>query len=153
MPPLPEAISDDLSDFLSLCFIKDPEARPKANMMFEHPWVKKYNPEMVLYLVLQDITSLISFQALRPQDSVPFLRRVSTDLRRVDSSRLFVPTPAYIEQGSKIGLNGPNGIDTRSRESVTSLQGRDGSDGGQNQHALITRTFAKGKPLKPADHS
>ena len=47
MPPLPEVISDDLVDFLKLCFVKDPRARPAAVVMFEHPWVKKLNPEMV----------------------------------------------------------------------------------------------------------
>lgn len=47
MPPLPEEISDDLGDFLRLCFIKDPKARPEAVVMFEHPWVKKLNPDLV----------------------------------------------------------------------------------------------------------
>ena len=53
MPPLPENISDDLSNFLSLCFIKDPAARPNSVVMFEHPWVKKLNPEMVLHILLR----------------------------------------------------------------------------------------------------
>ena len=47
MPPFPTGISDDLCDFLNLCFIKDPKARPEAMVMFEHAWVRKLNPEMV----------------------------------------------------------------------------------------------------------
>jgi serine/threonine protein kinase len=47
IPPLPEDISDDLNDFLRLCFIKDPNSRPEAKVMSEHPWVKKMNPEIV----------------------------------------------------------------------------------------------------------
>lgn len=40
MPPLPEDLSDDLRDFLTLCFNKDPTKRPNAETLFEHPWLK-----------------------------------------------------------------------------------------------------------------
>lgn len=46
-PPIPDDISDELRDFLQLCFIKDPEARPAAVVLFEHPWIKKLNPDLV----------------------------------------------------------------------------------------------------------
>lgn len=46
MPPLPEC-SADLEDFLRLCFIKDPQARPAALVLSEHPWLRQLNPEMV----------------------------------------------------------------------------------------------------------
>ena len=47
-PPIPAIdISDDLGDFLNLCFIKDPDARPAAVVLFEHPWIKKLNPDLV----------------------------------------------------------------------------------------------------------
>ncbi|CEP19177.1 hypothetical protein [Parasitella parasitica] len=38
-PPLPENISDDLKDFLKLCFKKNPLERPKAIHLMHHPWV------------------------------------------------------------------------------------------------------------------
>lgn len=40
MPPLPEDLSDDVSDFLRQCFIKDPRDRPSAAVLFEHPWLQ-----------------------------------------------------------------------------------------------------------------
>ncbi|WVQ97165.1 hypothetical protein IAU59_004275 [Kwoniella sp. CBS 9459] len=114
MPPLPPDISLELTDFLKLCFIKDPKARPAAVVMFEHPWVKALNPEL----------------ALRPQDSVPFLRRVSMDLRRVDSNRLF-------ENGGDGMADG-----RKHRHSMASSHGREGS-GPDKDHVLIKTTFGK----------
>ncbi|WVF70805.1 hypothetical protein IAT40_005599 [Kwoniella sp. CBS 6097] len=114
MPPLPANISDDLTDFLKLCFIKDPKARPAAVVMFEHPWLKALNPEL----------------ALRPQDSVPFLRRVSMDLRRVDSNRLFENGGDGLADGRKL------------RHSMASSHGREGS-GSDKGHVLIKTTFGK----------
>ncbi len=48
-PPIPKDIAGDLRDFLELCFIKDPDARPAAVVLFEHPWIKKLNPNLVSY--------------------------------------------------------------------------------------------------------
>lgn len=42
MPPLPEGISEPLSNFLRLCFDKDPELRPSAELLCEHEWLKKH---------------------------------------------------------------------------------------------------------------
>ncbi|ORX34212.1 kinase-like domain-containing protein, partial [Kockovaella imperatae] len=47
-PPLPSDISDNLRDFLQLCFIKDPSARPSATQLFLHPWVMR--PDLVVSL-------------------------------------------------------------------------------------------------------
>ena len=41
MPPIPEGCSDLLRDFLEQCFDKDPTRRPNAEMLCEHPWLKK----------------------------------------------------------------------------------------------------------------
>lgn len=41
MPPIPEGSSDLLRDFLEQCFDKDPTRRPNAEMLCEHPWLKK----------------------------------------------------------------------------------------------------------------
>ncbi|KAF4593894.1 hypothetical protein EYR40_008689 [Pleurotus pulmonarius] len=73
MPPIPEGCSPICEDFLKLCFNKDPEKRPGAEMLCEHPWLQQN------YAALKD---------LRPQDSIPFLRRVSQDMQsRSDALR------------------------------------------------------------------
>ncbi|KAG8990537.1 hypothetical protein FRB90_001732 [Tulasnella sp. 427] len=64
--PIPEGCSAPLRDFLSQCFKKDPAERPTAEALFEHPWLKR------TWGLNKD---------LRPDDSVPFLRRISTDLQ------------------------------------------------------------------------
>ncbi|RUP47098.1 hypothetical protein BC936DRAFT_146134 [Jimgerdemannia flammicorona] len=40
-PPLPAKISDDLENFLILCFQKNPEDRPTARQLQEHDWITK----------------------------------------------------------------------------------------------------------------
>lgn len=67
IPPIPEGCSEMLQDFLEQCFQKDPSERPNAEMLCEHPWLKNH------WGALQD---------LRPQDSIPFLRRVSTEIQK-----------------------------------------------------------------------
>ncbi|KAL0953774.1 hypothetical protein HGRIS_004958 [Hohenbuehelia grisea] len=64
-PPIPEGISSLCQDFLSRCFNKDPTLRPDAETLCEHRWLKH---------------NWGAFKELRPQDSIPFLRRVSQDL-------------------------------------------------------------------------
>ncbi|PWZ01635.1 hypothetical protein BCV70DRAFT_145927, partial [Testicularia cyperi] len=68
-PPLPEKCSELLRDLLLQCFNKDPTKRPSAEMLFEHEWVRQV---------------WSGHKELRPQDSVPFLRRISADIRRLD---------------------------------------------------------------------
>ncbi|GAN04190.1 protein kinase [Mucor ambiguus] len=38
-PPLPENISSDMKNFLEACFQKDPESRPSATELKQHPWI------------------------------------------------------------------------------------------------------------------
>jgi serine/threonine protein kinase len=38
-PPLPENISDELSDFLKCCFVREVVRRPTATMLLDHPWI------------------------------------------------------------------------------------------------------------------
>ncbi|GAA5936169.1 hypothetical protein JCM1841_000994 [Sporobolomyces salmonicolor] len=66
-PPVPERCSDDLKAFLARCFKKDPKERPSAEELFEDPWLIKHWDRC---------------KDLRPQDSLPFLRRISTEYRR-----------------------------------------------------------------------
>ncbi|KAF7982548.1 hypothetical protein HWV62_27520 [Athelia sp. TMB] len=74
MPPLPEGASPMLEDFLTQCFNKDPALRPSAELLCEHEWLKK---------------SWSGLKDLRPQDSIPFLRRVSTDFQKSEAQHLF----------------------------------------------------------------
>lgn len=67
--PIPEECSEPLKDFLQQCFQKEPSMRPDAELLCEHPWLKK---------------NWDALKELRPQDSIPFLRRVSTDLKKTD---------------------------------------------------------------------
>ncbi|KAG1860705.1 hypothetical protein DFJ58DRAFT_657665 [Suillus subalutaceus] len=67
--PIPEECSEPLKDFLQQCFQKEPSMRPDAELLCEHPWLKK---------------NWDALKELRPQDSIPFLRRVSTDLQKTD---------------------------------------------------------------------
>ncbi|CAO3650644.1 unnamed protein product [Cunninghamella blakesleeana] len=41
-PPLPDNITDEMRDFLLCCFQKNPDDRPTANILKEHPWLKLY---------------------------------------------------------------------------------------------------------------
>ncbi|CAO1621379.1 unnamed protein product [Parajaminaea phylloscopi] len=72
-PPIPDKCSDTLHDFLTRCFAKDPKQRPTAAQLFEHDWLREM---------------WTGHKELRAQDSVPFLRRISLDRRRVDIKTL-----------------------------------------------------------------
>ncbi|KAH8997825.1 Pkinase-domain-containing protein [Lactarius hatsudake] len=71
-PPIPERFSGPLVAFLKECFHKDPSMRPSAEQLFEHEWLKNH------WGLNKD---------LRPQDSIPFLRRVSADLQKNGAAR------------------------------------------------------------------
>lgn len=73
MPPIPEDCSESLKDFLRQCFEKDPSKRPSAEVLCEHEWLKN---------------NWGVHKELRPQDSIPFLRRVSADLQKTELARL-----------------------------------------------------------------
>ncbi|EIW58780.1 Pkinase-domain-containing protein [Trametes versicolor FP-101664 SS1] len=71
-PPLPEECSENLQSFLKWCFNKDPTKRPNAEQLCEHEWLKKHSA---------------AHKELRPQDSIPFLRRVSADMQKSKAIR------------------------------------------------------------------
>ncbi|KAI0343070.1 hypothetical protein BDW22DRAFT_1428512 [Trametopsis cervina] len=82
MPPLPEGASDLLRDFLKQCFQKDPKMRPDAEMLCEHEWLRQ---------------NWAAGKEIRPQDSIPFLRRVSIDLQKSEAikylAKIEMPEP------------------------------------------------------------
>lgn len=45
-PPLPENISSDMKNFLEACFQKDPESRPSATQLKQHPWILQNQQRM-----------------------------------------------------------------------------------------------------------
>ena len=87
-PPLPEDCSESLQDFLKWCFNKDPAKRPNAEQLCEHEWLKMHSAAHKVCIfpsVLRVSGMLMSpqqLQELRPQDSIPFLRRVSADMQK-----------------------------------------------------------------------
>jgi serine/threonine protein kinase len=72
--PLPEGSSKLLEDFLRQCFNKDPSKRPTAEALCEHEWLK---------------VTWVAGRELRQQDSIPFLRRVSNDMKQSSPSIAF----------------------------------------------------------------
>ncbi|KAI5120381.1 hypothetical protein M0805_006903 [Coniferiporia weirii] len=72
MPPIPDEWSSLLKDFLKQCFQRDPADRPSAEVLCDHDWLKEHCE---------------IHKVLRPKDSIPFLRRVSTDLQKSDVVR------------------------------------------------------------------
>ena len=51
-PPIPDGCSVELDEFLRLCFQKDAAARPKAEDLFEHPWLRKTWEHHKVYMLI-----------------------------------------------------------------------------------------------------
>lgn len=88
-PPLPKNISDTLHEFLTHCFQKDPALRPSAAMLCEHAWLR---------------TTWGDHKALRPQDSVPFFKRIASGDQRKGSIR-----KSTLENGGTLERKGTAG--------------------------------------------
>ena len=52
MPPLPEACTELLKDFLRQCFHKDPARRPSADALCEHEWLKLNSAAHKVYIFI-----------------------------------------------------------------------------------------------------
>lgn len=89
MPPIPET-SPELQDFLKLCFVKEPVLRPTAAMLFEHEWVRAGRGDLLV----------------RPQDSLPFLRRLSQEPahHRIEAQRVFLNSSQAQERSASASL-------------------------------------------------
>eukprot|EP00808_Paulinella_micropora_P006200 g22531.t1 len=46
--PSPEKWSADFNDFLAICLVKNPEKRPSAEELFEHPFIKKSGSKQII---------------------------------------------------------------------------------------------------------
>ncbi|KAJ6518809.1 Pkinase-domain-containing protein [Mycena sanguinolenta] len=125
MPPLPEDCSPLLEDFLRQCFDKDPTKRPSAVMLCEHQWLKK---------------NWGVHKELRPQDSIPFLRRVSADLQKSEAARFLsqIEMPdSPVETEQPVSGSPPN-----RRISFSSTRPMD-QDISPREHSFVKTTFSK----------
>ncbi|KAF9808202.1 hypothetical protein IEO21_07944 [Rhodonia placenta] len=126
IPPLPEGCSESLKDFLRLCFNKDPKRRPTAEALCEHEWLKK--------------NWAIHNKELRPQDSIPFLRRVSADYQNQKSealrylAQLEMPDPEKASSPERVR---PDGSPSRRRMS------NDPDAISPREHSFVRTTFGK----------
>ncbi|KAG0709376.1 hypothetical protein DFH29DRAFT_1027639 [Suillus ampliporus] len=122
--PIPEECSEPLKDFLEQCFQKEPLMRPDAELLCEHPWLKK---------------NWDALKELRPQDSIPFLRRVSTDVQKIDI--------AYLASMDTSRLDSPVSVASVQEEPSMSPRCRV-SSGPTSPMSLPEDT-----PFTPRDHS
>ncbi|CAL1715053.1 unnamed protein product [Somion occarium] len=129
MPPLPEGCSRLLRDFLIQCFNKDPTKRPDAETLCEHEWLKQ---------------NWAPHKDLRPQDSIPFLRRVSADMQKSEAIR-------YLAQ---IEMPDPNRSTPEHRQRLDSATpsspprrrlSNDPDSISPREHSFVKTTF--GKPV------
>lgn len=121
MPPLPEGCSNLLKDFLRQCFRKDPGKRPDAELLCEHDWLKQnwaaHNKD------------------LRPQDSIPFLRRVSADLQKSEAIKYLakIEMPELDRSTPEIVPASP--ISRRLSNDIEAISPR--------EHSFVKTTFGK----------
>ncbi|PPR08146.1 hypothetical protein CVT24_012360 [Panaeolus cyanescens] len=137
-PPLPEDCSELLRDFLEQCFHKEPSRRPSAELLCEHPWLKSN------WVALQ-VACFFNLQELRPQDSIPFLRRVSTDLQKVDVVRYLAgydapDSPISASPGRRAEAS-PAPVGRRT--SMSSVRPVENNEISPREHSFVKTTFSK----------
>ena len=127
MPPIPAACSDLLKDFLRQCFHKEPNKRPRADVLCEHEWLKQnwaaHNKE------------------IRPQDSIPFLRRVSADLQKSEAIKYLAKIEMHerheVERSTPEGTPPVAGV-------AQVIQRRLSNDAiSPREHSFVKTTFSK----------
>ncbi|KDQ61734.1 hypothetical protein JAAARDRAFT_520067 [Jaapia argillacea MUCL 33604] len=138
MPPLPEGCSDLLQDFLTICFNKEPSKRPSAEELCEHEWLKK---------------NWVGGKELRPQDSIPFLRRVSADFQKSEAVHRYLtgidipstPSPVIDDlffRGDELFVSGTP-PQRRMSNSPSTPRGQEAESPGPRDHSFIKTTFSK----------
>ena len=142
MPPLPESCSPLLQDFLKQCFRKEPAQRPNAEQLCNHQWLQTH-ANKVLTSYPNNLPFIHScHQALRKQDSLPFLHGGSAEYQMSEAARM----PPQLEMPDTPGDNSPrpNGFVPPSpsgrRLSSTS---RDHDPISPREHSFVRTTFSK----------
>ncbi|KAL0575977.1 Protein kinase of the Mitotic Exit Network, partial [Marasmius crinis-equi] len=126
-PPIPPSFSPLLEDFLKQCFDKDPTKRPSADLLCEHQWLKQ---------------NWGAHKELRPQDSIPFLRRVSADLQKSPGVRYLpqVEMPDSEHRTDDLSSSPPA---PGRRISSTSMRPSLDSEISPREHSFVKTTFSK----------
>ncbi|KAI9434159.1 hypothetical protein H4582DRAFT_2060353 [Lactarius indigo] len=140
-PPIPERFPGPRVAFLKECVHKDPSMRPSAEQLFEHELLKNH------WGLNMD---------LRPQDSIPFLRRVSANLQKNGAARhsmvnleLDSPVPVYAGQqfdGDKAMLSSSPGHRSFTGSASPVLPEVPQSDADLfeiREHTFVKTTFSK----------
>ncbi|KAH9973475.1 hypothetical protein BGW80DRAFT_241207 [Lactifluus volemus] len=140
-PPIPERFAQPLASFLRECFRKDPTERPSAEELFEHEWLKNH------WGLNKD---------LRPQDSIPFLRRVSADLQKNDAARHLIanldlvdpPLPEFVRASADdVVLSSSPGcrsfVSASASAAVPELPQADPDCFDMREHTFVKTTFSK----------
>lgn len=154
LPPIPDRCSPELVDFLKLCFAKDPTDRPTALELLSHKWLEiNWNPNLVRINHSQYTCSTTDcsspLQDLRPQDSLPFLRRLSTETSRpsLNSAR-----PNIDDILASEAFPTPHGsprrfafADAQPRNSTDSAVRFDLPTDAPREHAFVKTSFSKGE--------
>lgn len=150
LPPVPDACSEEMRDFLMQCFKKNPAERPRAEMLFEHPWLKQTLGEarvsvphlgrgcviLVRHELMRSKQRALS-QVLRPMDSIPFLRRVIARSDAAQSRSDVTPSSPRIPESPRDG----SGLRSPSPTSPSS------EDFPPRAHSFVKTTFGKGSPF------
>ncbi|OSD02934.1 Pkinase-domain-containing protein [Trametes coccinea BRFM310] len=129
MPPLPDDCSENLQDFLRWCFNKDPTKRPSAEQLCEHEWLKKHSA---------------AHKELRPQDSIPFLRRVSADMQKSKAIRYLADMEMPDSDRSSADLRPPP-LELPGTPQVRRRLSNDPEPISPREHSFVKTTF--GKPV------
>ena len=153
-PPIPETVSPLLDDFLRKCFQKDPASRPDAEKLFEHEWLKKNwgLPNVRFFSRIRGRTWLLIsslVQDLRPQDSIPFLRRVSADYNKTDIRFLLASNNEFAEpktlvRDETLRIEEPAHTNPPP-SSPPRPMGQDSDNPAVQEHSFVKTTFSKRK--------
>ncbi|KAF6761708.1 STE/STE11/cdc15 protein kinase [Ephemerocybe angulata] len=118
------------SEIANSMSVMTPSARPSAEMLCEHPWLKANWTEL---------------KDLRPQDSIPFLRRVSTDLHKTDVVRYLSQMDNSESPVSETFVRGDAGkvSPMGRRTSHSSVRPLPENDISPREHSFVKTTFSK----------
>ncbi|BGP45030.1 Protein kinase of the Mitotic Exit Network [Rhodotorula kratochvilovae] len=140
-PPIPERCSPELKAFLARCFRKNPKERPSAEDLFADPWLLKHF----------DLSL----------DSLPFLRRISTEYRRTPlvaptfsladalaepSSPLKPPAPQFVKdepQGRTSFDSGYSAGDERGKSPEPAAHIHASEEAPPRPHSFVRSSFSK----------